>query len=108
LSILRDRSSEFPTDMSRVCRYLELDETTSVNIERAGLIVRSAAATLEKIGCEKRARHFKDLWEKTDITTNAELSAHYHKQMQSEKKRIQALDRQRQIQFDDLTETPLT
>ncbi len=108
LSILRDRSAEFPPEMSRVCRYLELDETTSINIERAALIVRSAAATLEKIGCEKRARHFKDLWEKTDITANAELSEHYHKQMQSEKKRIQALDRQRQVQFNDLTDTPLT
>ena len=94
--------------MSQVCRYLQLDETTSINIERAELIIRSASATLEKIGCEKRSRHFKALWEKTDLITDRELSEHYQKQMHTEKQRIQALDRQRHTRFNDLASTPLT
>lgn len=107
LSLLRDRSPEFPSDMSQVCRMLELDEKTSTDIERAPLIIRSATANLEKVVCEKRRRHLLDLWKSTDIMTNPDLGQHYQQRIQAEDRRILELDRLRQTQFNDLIETPL-
>ncbi len=107
LSILRDRSAEFPPEMSQVCRFLELDEKTSADLERAALVVRSATATLERVVCEKRRRHLLDLWKSTDIVANPELGQHYQQRIQSEDRRMLELDRLRQTQFNDLTEAPI-
>lgn len=57
--------------------------------------------------CEKRRRHFIDLWKQTDPIAATELSQHYQHQISSETRRIEALDRQqRQVTFEDLTQTP--
>lgn len=107
LSILRDRSPEFPVEMAQVCRFLELDEKTSADIERAALVIRSATATLERVVCEKRRRHLLDLWKSTDIVANPELGQHYQQRIQAEDRRMIELDRLRQTQFNDLIEAPI-
>ena len=107
LSILRDRSAEFPRELVQVCRFLQLDEKTSADIERAALVIRSATATLERVVCEKRRRHLLDLWKSTDIVANPDLGQHYQQRIQAEDRRMLELDRLRQTQFNDLIETPL-
>ena len=99
--------SEFPRELVQVCRFLQLDEKTSADIERAALVIRSATATLERVICEKRRRHLLDLWKSTDIVANPDLGQHYQQRIQAEDRRMLELDRLRQTQFNDLIETPL-
>jgi DNA primase len=107
LAYLRDRCTDFPREMSQVYSLLELDEKTKLDILRADLVIRSAAAALEEVMCEKRRRHFSDLWKTTDFVTNPELAHHYQQKMQSEVKRIQELKQQREVNFVDLAKVPI-
>jgi DNA primase len=108
LSMLRDRCTEFPTDLSRIYWLFELDEKTSREIQRAALTTRTALAAMERVMCEKRRRHFLDLWKKTDFAASPELGQYYQQKIYAEDQRIQELDRQRQVQFADLAQVPWT
>ncbi|MCY7273383.1 MAG: toprim domain-containing protein, partial [Phormidesmis sp. CAN_BIN44] len=107
LAYLRDLCTDFPQEMSQVYSLFELNEKTKLDILRADLVIRSAAAALEEILCEKRRRHFADLWKTTDFVTNPELAHHYQQKMQSEVKRIQELRHQREVNFVDLAKVPI-
>lgn len=104
---LRDRCTEFPREMSQVYSLFELDEKTNRDILRADLVIRSATAGMERVMCEKRYRHFLDLWEKTDLTTTPDLGQYYQQKAYVEKQRIAELDRLRQVSFTDLVQVPL-
>jgi DNA primase len=108
LSMLRDRCTEFPADLSRIYWLFELDEKTSREIQRAALTIRTALAAMERVMCEKRRRHFLDLWKKTDFAASPELGQYYQQKIYAEDQRIQELDRQRQVQFADLAQVPWT
>jgi DNA primase len=108
LAQLRHHCTEFPTELGQIYRLFELDERTQTDIQRASLIIRTAAAAIERIMCEKRRRHFLDLWKNTDFMANPELSQHYQQQIYAEDLRIKALDRQRQVQFSDLVQLPVS
>ncbi len=106
LTHLRDRCTEFPEKMAQVYHLFHLDEHTQRTILRSALVIRSATACMERVMCEKRCRHFLNLWEKTDWTTT-ELGLYYQQQIYAEKQRIEALDQQeRQVTFEDLACTP--
>ncbi|WP_068816412.1 DNA primase [Phormidesmis priestleyi] len=107
MSLLRDRCTDFPREMTQVYALFELNEKTERDILRAELGIRSAAAALEEILCEKRRRHFSDLWKTTDFVTNPELAHHYQQKMQSEVKRIQELKHLREVNFVDLAKVPI-
>jgi DNA primase len=104
---LLDRCTEFPREMSQVYSLFELDEKTQRDILRAELVIRSATAGMERVMCEKRYRHFLDLWEKTDLTATPELGQYYQQKAYVEKQRIAELDRLRQVSFTDLVQVPL-
>ena len=95
-------SAELPPGLAQVCRFLELDEKTSVDIERAALVIRSATANLERVICVKRRRHWLDLWKSTDIITNPEIGLDYQQHIKVEDRRMLELDRLRKTQFNDL------
>ncbi len=107
MSLLRDRCTDFPREMAQVYALFELNEKTDRDILRAELGIRSAAAAIEEVMCEKRRRHFLDLWKTTDFVTNSELGYHYQQKMQSEVKRIQELRHQREVNFLDLVNVPI-
>jgi DNA primase len=106
LSMLRDRCTEFPSELSRIYWMFELDEKTSSDIHRAPLAIRTALAAMERVMCEKRRRHFLDLWKTTDFVANPELGQYYQQKVYSEDGRIKQLDQQRQVQYNDLIEVP--
>jgi DNA primase len=106
LSMMRDRCTEFPNEMSRIYWMFELDEKTSSDIQRAPLAIRTALAAIERVMCEKRRRHFLDLWKTTDFVTNPDLGQYYQQKVYAEDQRIKELDRQRQVQFNDLIQVP--
>ncbi len=104
---LRDRTHDFPREMSQIYSLFELDEKTNRDILRAPLVIRSATAGIERVMCEKRYRHFLDLWEKTDLGTTPDLGQFYQQKAYVEKQRIAELDRLRQVSFVDLVQSPI-
>jgi DNA primase len=106
IGLLRDRCVEYPSQLDQVYHLFHLEEKTRRDILRAAVVVKAAADCLERVMCEKRYRHFSELWQQTDFTTVPDLSQYYHKQMYAEKKRIEELDRQRYVAFADLAQLP--
>ena len=49
---------------------------------------------------------FLALWEKTDCAADSEPFAYYQSQIYAEKRRIEALDKERQVTFEDLANQP--
>ncbi|OLP19032.1 DNA primase [Leptolyngbya sp. 'hensonii'] len=60
---LRDRCIEASSSLKQVIHLFQLDEKTELEIHRPALMIRSAAASLERIMCEKRCRHLLSMWE---------------------------------------------
>ncbi|MGI0489637.1 DNA primase, partial [Pantanalinema rosaneae CENA516] len=107
LSQLQDRCTEFPAEMARVYYLFHPDEKTKLDLVRASLIIRAATATMERVMCEKRCRHFQTLWEQTDTAAAPELGLWYQQRIYSEKLRIAEIDQQlRQVTLTDLIQTP--
>ncbi|XHX77036.1 MAG: DNA primase [Stenomitos frigidus ULC029] len=107
MTLLQDRCTDFPSDMSKIYALFQLDETGDINVLRSALVIRAAVASMEKVMCEKRRRHFISLWEKTDCATAPELGHFYQKKICAEDQRIQDLDRERQTTFEDLVQAPV-
>lgn len=103
---LRQGTAEGGTISPLVLGLLHQDEKARRDILRAPLVMRAAAACLEKNLCEKRYRHFLNLWAATDSSQSPEQHAYYQSQIYAEKRRIQALDEERQVSFADLVSVP--
>lgn len=107
LSLLQDRLAELPGQHEALYYLFQLDEKTQRDLRRAALVIRTSTACMERVMCEKRRRHFLDLWQKTDIAASPELSQYYQQQVYLENQRIDALDQeQRMISFADLAQSP--
>ena len=106
VSMLRDRCAESSGSINQVLHLLHLEEKTQRDILRAPLVIRAAVACMEKALCEKRYRHFLTLWAETDGADSPERHAYYQQQIYSEKKRIEELEKQRQVDFADLAQIP--
>jgi DNA primase len=61
---------------------------------------------MEKNLCEKRYRHFLALWQQTDGHTSPDQVAYFQNQIYAEKRRIEALEKDRQVNFEDLVAMP--
>jgi DNA primase len=61
IEALQDLCTDYAKEMDQVYHLLQLSETTEIEILRPMLSIRTAVATLERIACEKRCRHFLDL-----------------------------------------------
>jgi DNA primase len=107
LSRLQERCTEFAEHAGLIYPLFQLDEKTKRDILRAPLVVRAAIASMERVMCEKRRRHFLELWQQTDYTNAPELCQYYQQQIYAETQRITELDQQqRQVTFDDLAQIP--
>lgn len=107
LALLQDRCIEAGEQFAFVQALFQLDEKTKRDLLRPPLVIRTAIASLERVMCEKRRRHFLDLWKQTDYGVAPQLAQYYQQQIYAEAQRIEAIDReQRQITFDDLAKIP--
>ncbi|NET32332.1 MAG: DNA primase [Cyanothece sp. SIO1E1] len=106
ITLLQDQCTDLPAEMARIYHLFQLNDKTQRDILRAPLVIRAATACIERVICEKRCRHFLNLWEKTDCATTAELGQYYQQQIYAEKQRIRELDQQRQVTFNDLAQVP--
>ncbi|MBD0268194.1 MAG: DNA primase [Cyanobacteria bacterium Co-bin8] len=104
--LLRNHMAEIDGPVSQLQHLLYLDEKEKRDILRAPLIIRAATACMEKNICEKRYRHFLNLWADTDCTESADQHTYYQKQIYAEKRRIEELEKERQVTFEDLIQIP--
>lgn len=104
ISRLQDRCTEFSKEMTRLYPLFHLDEKTKRDILRAPLTIRAATASMERIMCDKRCRHFLELW--ADSSAISDLGQYYQQKIYDEKRRIAELDRERQVTIADLVQTP--
>jgi DNA primase len=105
LNLLQDSC---PDDkVAQLYPLFQLDEKAQRDILRAPLVIRAASACLEQVMCEKRYRHFNDLWKQTDCIQSPDLAQYYQQQMYVEKQRIRELEQeQRRVSFADLAGMP--
>lgn len=99
---LQDRCTEFSKEMAQIYPLFHLDEKSKRDIQRAPLIIRAATASMERVMCDKRCRHFQELW--ADCSEINELSHYYQEKIYHEKRRIAELDRERQTTLTDLAQ----
>lgn len=98
---------EMPDRLNQLQPLFRLDEKTERDILRAPLVIRTATASMEQVMCEKRYRHFHELWRQTDCIQFPDLGRTYQQQMYTEAQRIKTLqEEQRCISFEDLAQTP--
>jgi DNA primase len=107
LSLLQDRCTDFPQEMQQIYSLFQLGETGNLDVKRAALIIRSTVAAMERVICEKRRRHFLDLWKNIDFATAPEMGYLYQEKIYAEEKRIKELDQERQTSFEDLVRYPI-
>lgn len=101
---LDDRGTDYPKEMQRVYPLFHLEEKTKRDILRAPLTIRAATAAMERVLCDKRCRHFQELW--ADSSAISELGEYYQQKIYDEKRRIADLDRERQVTIADLVQVP--
>ena len=103
ISRLQNRSLEFESEMAQVSDLFHVNEKTQQELLRAVQVIQAATACMERVLCEKRYRHFLELWQQTDPTIEPERSQFYYESLYIEQRRLQKLDRQRQFSLTDLT-----
>ena len=103
LSALQVQCLEFPEQMALVSPLFHLDEKTQKDLLRGSQVIQAATASMEIVLCEKRYRHFFELWEKTDPEAEPERGKSYYDAFMNQKQRLQELERQRQFSITQLS-----
>lgn len=102
ISHLQVRCVEFESEMAQVSYLFHVDEKTQQDLLRASQVIQAATACMERVLCEKRYRHFLELWQQTDPATEPERSQFYYESLYTEQRRLQKLDLQRQFSITEL------
>jgi DNA primase len=105
LDWLRDRVNDTPA-LAQTQHLYYLDEGGRRAVLRAPLVIRAAIACIEQAFCEKRYRSLLEKWGASDCTASPETHAQYQSQIYTEKRRIAALEKERQTTFEDLAKLP--
>ncbi len=95
ISTLQDRFLEFPEQMEMISHLFHLNETAQKQIIRTPQVILRATLSMERVLREKRYRHFRELWERTNSETEAKQSQSYYQAFMDEKQRLSELDKQR-------------
>ncbi len=102
LSWLQDRYAEEPDTINAIAHLLYLDEKTAQDIQRGEIALRSAIATIERTLRQTRYRLLLQRFEAINLAANLDLARQYQQAIYDEKARIDALDRQRYTDVNDL------
>lgn len=102
ISRLQVRSLELESEMAQVSYLFHVDEKTQQDLLRASQVIQAATACMERVLCEKRYRHFLELWQQSDPATEPERSQFYYESLYTEQRQLQKLDLQRQFSITDL------
>ncbi len=102
ISLLQERSMKFPDEMAQVAHLFHLDEKRQEDLVRTPLLIRAAAACLEKVACEKHRRYCLQQWQKLDPSTDLQRKHYYWQEFYEADQRIRQLDQLRQFNISDI------
>jgi DNA primase len=88
--------------MAQVAHLLHLDEKKQEELVRIPLLIRAAAACLEKVSYEKHRHYCLEQWQKLDPSTDAERKQYYYQEFSEADRRIKELDQLRQFNISDV------
>ncbi|MEO0949231.1 MAG: DNA primase, partial [Cyanobacteria bacterium J06641_5] len=106
LARLQDRTSQEPDRATALAPLFVLDETRAREIDRPGLVVRAAIATMEQVACEKHKQYCLEQWQKLDPSTQGDRREYYYKEFYEAQRRALILRRQRQFSLHEILEIP--
>lgn len=102
VSLLQERSIEFPHEIAQVAHLFHLDEKRQEDIGRTPLLIQAAAACLEKVTYEKRRRYCLEQWKKLDLSGDLQRKHYYWQEFSEADQRIKELDQLRQFNISDI------
>ena len=102
ISLLSECSLKYPEQMEQVAHLLHLDEKKQEELVRIPLLIRAAAACLEKVSYEKHRHYCLEQWQKLDPSTDAERKQYYFQEFSEADRRIKELDQLRQFNISDI------
>ena len=102
LTQLEDEITQFPEYEKALKSVLQLQETTSTDLQRPGLVVKASIATLEQTNCEKQKRYCLQQWQQLDGNTDQETIDYYMKQFYEAQRQLELLKQQRQFSIQDI------
>jgi DNA primase len=101
IAYLQDLHGTHSREMGRVNHLFHLNEQTAQEILRSPLVIRAAAACLEKVAWEKQRSDYLTLWQ--NPATAPERRQQYYELFYEAQRRLQAIDKQRLFSIADLT-----
>lgn len=97
IAAVQDLCTEFSQEIQQVYHLIQLNEKTELDILRPNLSIRAAAASLERIACEKRCRHLLQMWEsamksaKRELGQRQILNTYLQQMLMDESEQVQSL-----------------
>ncbi len=101
IAYLQDLHGTHSREMGQVNHLFHLNEQTAQEILRSPLVIKAAAACLEKVACEKQRSDYLTLWQ--NPATAPERRQQYYEQFYEAQRRLQVIDKQRLFSIADLT-----
>ncbi len=101
IAYLQDLHGTHSREMGQVNHLFHLNEQTAQEILRSPLVIKAAAACLEKVACEKQRSDYLTLWQ--NPATAPERRQQYYEQFYEAQRRLQAINKQRLFSIADLT-----
>ena len=103
ISQLQVQCLESESEIAQVSYLFHPDEKSQQEqMQRIPQVIQAATARMEQVLCEKRYRHFLELWQKTDGSTDPESSEYYYQEYNQAKLRSMKLQQQCQFSVCDL------
>jgi DNA primase len=98
--------AENSSEISKISYLFHLDEKTQLDIVRTPLVIRAAAASIDRVICENKIREALQELNKIDFIANLELAQFHQQQLLIHKNRIKELEKERYTTFKDLVSVP--
>ena len=102
LSLLQERSLEFPEQIAQIAHLFHLDEKTQEDIVRTPLLIKAAIISLEQVTCEKHKNYCYAQWQNLDPIKEAELWHYYYQEYYKAKQQIMELDKKRLFTYPEI------
>ena len=102
LQQLENEVAQTPEQEKQVRSIIYLQETTRTDLQRPGLVVQAAIATLEQTACEKQKHYCLQQWQQLDPNTAQESIRYYMEEFYQAQRRLESLKQQRQFSIHDI------
>jgi DNA primase len=100
IAYLQDLHGTHSREMGQVSHLFHLNEKTAQEILRSPLVIRAAAACLEKVSWEKQRSDYLALWQ--NPATEPEQRQQYYELFYEAQRRLQSIEQQRLFSIADL------